>query len=229
MSALLRYFFLVAIIVCLLSGCGQGESRLKANIIRHQRALLQDKLAPTSTPPHPSVAVIEFYDVNCGYCHKMLPVMTAIMKHYPNVQYIFKEFPVFAKKWASSEYGAQMGLALYKSGGFTAFIAYHNRIFSSNKSDGKLTIHYVNTIAKEVAKQNAIPFARIIKSLPLLAQDLRDNVQLGINKLTLQGVPVIIVMPIKKATNDSISLFQGYASYHTLALALNIASKAGEK
>ncbi|MEX2127059.1 MAG: DsbA family protein [Xanthobacteraceae bacterium] len=40
------------------------------------------------------VALVEFFDYNCGYCKRALDDMTVLMKADPKIKFVLKEFPV---------------------------------------------------------------------------------------------------------------------------------------
>lgn len=66
----------------------------------------------------PDITVIEFFDYNCGYCHKALSSVRAVLRDDPNVRVIFAEMPILSQ---SSELAARWALAAHKQGRYLDF------------------------------------------------------------------------------------------------------------
>ena len=47
--------------------------------------------------PNGKIAVVEFFDYNCGFCKRALPDMMGLIKTYPNLKFVLKEFPVLGQ------------------------------------------------------------------------------------------------------------------------------------
>ena len=93
--------------------------------------------------------------------------MEKIVDANPNIQYIFKEFPIFGKRWESSQYAAEMGIAAYMLNGGDGYLKYHNAIFATGKDEGKLEVEDIKKIAAEVGidVEKAENLIKIDKSL----------------------------------------------------------------
>ena len=57
-------------------------------------ALLRDPADPVKGNPQGSVTVVEFFDVRCGYCRQMEPVMAELLKRDGGVRLVLKDLPV---------------------------------------------------------------------------------------------------------------------------------------
>lgn len=197
------------------------QAKLTANVMLNRATLVNDKITPTSHPAKAKVAVIEFYDLNCAYCHKIAPEISALMQANPDVEFVFKEFPIFATRWQSSQYGAEMELALYQLGGFKTFIAYHNAIFNSGKMEGQLKVSDINDFAQKAAKANQVNFAKAKMLAKSFAKHIAANMQLGARDIGFQGTPGVIVMPLHGTDATKVTVFPGYTTQTQLQQAID--------
>jgi protein-disulfide isomerase len=77
--------------------------------------ILKDKGIVGIGNPKGDVTVIEFFDYNCGYCKKMLPVLQEILKEDKKVRWVFIDLPILAE---SSTLAAKAAAAAEKQGKF---------------------------------------------------------------------------------------------------------------
>ena len=176
----------------------QREAQSKA-VLANQSELLNDNATPYVGSQNAKINVIEFFDYQCAYCSKMAPVVKNLQEHYPNVRFIFKETPIFGKRWAASEYAAEMGLEVFKHKGSQGYEQYHNGVYATGLMEGKLTTKAVDIQAK---KLGVTP-----KSLEYEAA-LKKNLHL-FSSLGFQGTPAFVVMPSKGANENNVTLVNG--------------------
>jgi protein-disulfide isomerase len=72
-----------------------AEAKERADAVKKNRALVYE--SPRGVVignPKGDVAVVEFFDYNCGYCKRALPDMDALLKSDPKLKFVMKEFPV---------------------------------------------------------------------------------------------------------------------------------------
>lgn len=188
----------------------EQESKQVSAVLEHADALLNTLQTPTVGPKDAKVAVIEFFDYNCLFCSKMAPVMEKIIDANPNIQYIFKEFPIFGKRWESSQYAAEMGIAAYMLNGGDGYLKYHNAIFATGKDEGKLEVEDIKKIAAEVGI-DVEKAENLIKERDI-AKNIEDDLALGTQKLGIQGTPAIVVMPITGANVDNTTVIPGFST-----------------
>jgi protein-disulfide isomerase len=51
--------------------------------------------APFKGPQEAPITIVEFSDFQCGYCKRVLPVLSQVMEHYPEkVKLAFRDFPI---------------------------------------------------------------------------------------------------------------------------------------
>ncbi|MFZ9036398.1 MAG: thioredoxin domain-containing protein [Francisellaceae bacterium] len=198
-----------------------------AGVLANQKMLLDDAKTPTVGPKDAKVAVIEFFDYQCVFCHKMAPAIEKIMENNPNVKYIFKEFPIFGQRWEASQYAAEMGIAAYMLDGSETYLKYHNAVFASGKDEGKLTKADVNKAATQagidVTKAQALITSKKVK------EDIASDMALGMSKLNIMGTPYVIVMPTSGADAGNITVIPGYAQEKDVQAAIDKASQIAAK
>jgi protein-disulfide isomerase len=66
-----------------------GKDPLAAN-----RALIDIKDAPVMGDPKASVTVVEYSDFECPVCRSLHDVMRGLLKSYPQVRVVFKDYPI---------------------------------------------------------------------------------------------------------------------------------------
>jgi len=65
--------------------------------------------------PDGDVTVVEFYDLRCPYCRRMLPVVADLLHSDPKVRLIYKDIPILGP---DSVLGARAVLAAQRQGGY---------------------------------------------------------------------------------------------------------------
>ncbi|WP_265502133.1 DsbA family protein [Paracoccus beibuensis] len=83
-------------------------------------ALERDPTAPVLGNPDGNITLTEFFDYNCGFCRKMLPVMQQLVRSDPDLRVVYREWPVFG---AGSEFAARASLASLPTGKYWRFHA----------------------------------------------------------------------------------------------------------
>jgi protein-disulfide isomerase len=70
---------------------------------------------PVAGNPDGDVTVVEFYDLRCPYCRRMLPVMAELLRKDPRIRLLYKDIPILGPP---SVLGARAVLAAQKQGGY---------------------------------------------------------------------------------------------------------------
>jgi protein-disulfide isomerase len=65
--------------------------------------------------PNGDVTVVEFTDVRCPYCRRMLPVLSDLLRRDPNVKLIYKEIPILGP---ASVLGTRAVMAAQRQNGY---------------------------------------------------------------------------------------------------------------
>ncbi|HGG6554725.1 TPA: DsbA family protein [Salmonella enterica subsp. diarizonae serovar 61:i:z] len=193
----------------------QQMQKMATAAITSQKALLQDKDAPSYGPADAGVVVVEFFDYQCVYCSHLAPVLKNIMKANPDVRFVFREWPIFARSWPESMSAARTGLQIWKQKGPEAYLAYHNGVYATGHFEGKLTDKDVSKVADSV-KFNA--------SVAVNVQDELDRTSSLAQKIGLQGTPGLIIIPAKNATPENTIVIPGMTTETALQAAIDKAS-----
>ncbi len=150
--------------------------------------------------PKGDVTIVEFMDYNCGWCHKSIKEVQALIAEDPNVRVVMKEFPIFG---AGSEYAARAALASVKQNKYWAF---HQALFGTS---GQVTAEVVDKVAKTVG----LDVAKMKTDMkdPAIDAELGKTQDLA-SALQFSGTPGFIV---------DTAVFPGYESKEKLMAAVN--------
>ncbi|ARP67131.1 MULTISPECIES: DsbA family protein [Mesorhizobium] len=91
---------------------------LRIRIPQRRDALLNDPASPIAGNPDGDIAVVSFFDYNCGVCRAAALDLQEALSNDPNVKLVFKELPVLGP---ASKFAARAALASYKQGKYQAF------------------------------------------------------------------------------------------------------------
>ncbi|WP_019616844.1 DsbA family protein [Psychromonas ossibalaenae] len=172
-----------------------------------EKALLHKEQLLNSNTPYlgnadGKVAVIQFFDYQCGYCQRLSPVMSELEISNPDVKFVMKETPIFAQRSEASGYAAQMGEKVFSQGGSEAYEKYHNAVFEKASSGSQLTVADIEKLV-EVSG-----FA--LSDLPQNdSKAVMENLNL-FSELGFQGTPAVVVMPIDNPTAENTSVIRGF-------------------
>ena len=73
-----------------------------ANPFAPARAKLQGAFGPSRGGPNPPIDIVEFSDLECPHCKKSQPILEKLAADFPQVRFIFQQFPLPASlhPWA---------------------------------------------------------------------------------------------------------------------------------
>jgi protein-disulfide isomerase len=91
------------------------EAAARAAISSAADALNRTPGDPIAGNPDAKVTVVEFYDVRCPYCRKMMPEEAEMLRANSDVKVIYKDIPILGP---GSMIGARAVLAAQKQGGY---------------------------------------------------------------------------------------------------------------
>ena len=94
---------------------GAQDAAARVAIGRAGNALARNPGDPLAGNPDGDITVIEFYDLRCPYCRRMLPVMTDLLARDGKIRLVFKDIPVLGPP---SVLGARAVLAAQRQGGY---------------------------------------------------------------------------------------------------------------
>src|SRR5579863_3020119 len=81
------------------------------------KQMLKNPGTPTVGSAKPDVIVVEYFDYNCPYCKKLVPVLNALLSQDRKVAILYKEWPILGDM---SMYGAASALAAGWQGKYRA-------------------------------------------------------------------------------------------------------------
>jgi protein-disulfide isomerase len=134
--------------------------------------------------PAGKIALVEFYDYNCGYCKRAFDDLGVLIKKNPDLRVILKEFPVLGP---NSIEAARVAHALRMQGGADKFWAFHQKLLTSRGQIGKAQ-------ALAAAKESGADMARLNKDLDSqeVNASLQEVMQMA-DALGLTGTPSYVV------------------------------------
>lgn len=185
-------------------------------VMDNLKPLTADPDTPVIGPADAHVAVIEFFDYQCVHCSNLAPTIEKVMKQRADVQYIFKEWPIFGGRWENSALAANRGLAIWKAAGAEAYLEYHNGIYRTGHIEGNLT-------ASDIEKATKPALLSAVKTKDMSAA-LERNDSLA-QALGLTGTPGLIVIPLKNATPAKITVIPGAVGAEQLMAAIDKAGR----
>jgi protein-disulfide isomerase len=103
-----------------------------------QKEILSAPASPSIGATAPEVTIVEYFDYNCPYCKRLVPVFHALLASDPTVALVYKDWPILS---AASIYAAHCALAAKWQGKYVqAHDALMNgpRLSSNEQVDGLL-------------------------------------------------------------------------------------------
>ena len=137
---------------------------------------------PSLGPDNAKIVIVEFIDYGCPYCRKMAPDILKLHERNPDVQIVFKEFPILGP---ASEQAARASLAAARQEGWLAF---HASLMASRTG---LTI---DESIREAALDANLDLDRLYTDMenPEIATIVDRNTRLG-ELLKVKGTPAIVL------------------------------------
>jgi protein-disulfide isomerase len=152
-------------------------------IAANRTALEQDPSSPVAGNAQGDVTVVEFFDYQCGYCKKALPVVQELLKTDPNVRWVFKDLPILGP---DSVTAAQAAAAAWQIAP-DKYLPFHVALMESR---GELNEARVLELARKVG----IDADRLkqAKADPAIAEKLSRTLELA-KKLQINGTPAFVI------------------------------------
>lgn len=184
------------------------KERFKENIVA-KKADIYTASTPFAGNEKGDTVIVEFFDYNCGYCHRAVDDVTKIIEEDKNVKVLFKDLPILSE---SSVEASRWALAAQKQG---KYLEYHVALM---KHQGQKTADELARLAKDVGLD-------VEKARKDAAEDKGIRTQLEQNMalardLGVNGTPAFII-------GDHLA--PGYMGYDGLKSAVADARKGGKK
>lgn len=176
-------------------------SALTRRVITQREALLENSSAPHTGPDGATVMVMAFYDYRCLPCGKMDAVIAQMMHDFPQVRFVFFDWPMAGAGWSVSETASAIAVALWQQQGDAVWQQYHLTLFSMAQQQGKVEVEDIARVVK--AMHIAVPEKQAITQ----ARRVLSRSALLARRLQLSNLPTVIVMPVQGATMHNTSVF----------------------
>ena len=144
-------------------------------------ALLRNPADPVAGNPKGDVTLVEFFDVRCPYCRRMLPVFEALLKQDGNIKVVYKDLPVLGP---ASIAGAKALMASQNQGGY---IKLHALLMAANPAMDEATL-------KAASDKAGLDWARLKRDMEAPEIKARIDANLALSRqLDIQGTPAYII------------------------------------
>lgn len=131
--------------------------------------------------PKGKVALVEFFDYNCGYCKRAFPDVMKMIKGDKDLKLVMKEFPILGP---GSVYAARAALASRKQG---KYWEYHLAMMAH---EGRID----EAVADQIAEATGLDLKKLKADMEAeeVNQVITRNMQLA-DSLKIQGTPAFII------------------------------------
>ncbi len=161
------------------------ETAERAKVLDTQKAAIFDSKYQTVVGnPKGSITLVEFFDYNCGYCRRALGDLSKLVKDFPDLRVVLKEFPVLGQP---SLEAAMVASALRNQVSGEKYWDFHQKLFALRGQIGK-------TQAMAAARDLGADMDRLDKDMK--APETMAGIQevMGVaDKLSLSGTPAWIL------------------------------------
>ena len=159
----------------------QKTSAAQGTIGEVSQALFRNPADAVAGNPNGDVTVVEFYDVRCPYCRRMVPVVAELLRRDPNVRFVYKDFPILGP---ASTLGARALLAAQKQDGYSRL---HAILMNGGPNIDQDAL-------RAAAGKAGLDWNRLQRDMadPEIQARISANLALG-RKLDLQGTPAYVI------------------------------------
>jgi protein-disulfide isomerase len=161
----------------------EAKTKADAAMVKYKDALFNDPDAPTVGAKDADVVIVEFFDYHCGYCRRMVPAVTQLLKEDKKVRFIFKEFPILSEDSVNASRAALAVNRIAKD----KYFDYHQALM---KIEGKYDEKALLDAGKKLGISSDKLKAEMAKPevTAILDKDREMGAELGVT-----GTPAIIV------------------------------------
>ena len=158
----------------------EEQARVQAAIRENGDVLRAHPMSPVSGNTAGDVTVVEFFDYQCGYCKRALPVMEALLETDANVRVVWKEFPILGPV---SVFAARASMAANRQG---RYYPLHLALMMEPQLTEQKII--------EIADRTGLDLERLRQDMADPAiQSYLDETQALARKLGIGGTPAFVV------------------------------------
>jgi len=160
----------------------RAEAEAHADVVGKLAGELQHAPGdPVAGNPNGAITLVEFSDVRCPYCRRMLPTLAQLLAANKDVRLVYKDLPVLGP---GSTLGARAELAADRQGGYARM---HDLLMTGS-----------STITEDVIKADALKAGLNWQQLQADMQSADVSARINANlalahQLALQGTPAYVV------------------------------------
>ncbi len=157
------------------------EAAARAAIGQMGPALTKGPGDPIAGNPQGDVTVVEFYDLRCPYCRKMLPVVAQLLQSDAKIRLVYKDIPILGP---ASLLGAKAVLAAQKQGGYQKL---HDLIMAGPPAITETTL-------RADAGRAGLDWDKLQHDMndPEIEKRLNENLDLA-HQLGIEGTPAYVI------------------------------------
>ena len=157
------------------------QAATRAAVASATPALLATPGDPVEGAAHGDVTLVQFYDLRCPYCRKMLPTMAALIAHDPNLRIVDKDIPILGP---ASVLGARAVLAAERQDGYAKL---RDALMAG-------TPNITEDVVRAAAIDSGLDWPRLRRDMddPAIAARLEANVALA-HSLGIDGTPAFAI------------------------------------
>ncbi len=147
------------------------------------KAILDQPEVAMAGARHPDVTVVEYFDYNCGYCKKLIPILRVLLAEDPKLAIVYKDWPIFG---GTSVYAARCAVAAQWQG---KYLIAHDALMKAGRISEDAQVDAILSGA-------GIDVVRLQRDLKTYASKiaailLRNDAEA--KALELQGTPGIVI------------------------------------
>jgi len=157
----------------------RAEAQTRA-IATNARALFEDATAPFKGNPQGRVTLVEFFDVRCGFCKQLHPVMDQLIRREADVRVVLLDLPILGPP---SLLGARALLAAHRQG---RYVPLYDALL-------RLREEVSEPVLRREAERAGLDWPRLRREMDDAGVMGRIERNLGLAQaLGIQGTPAII-------------------------------------
>jgi protein-disulfide isomerase len=177
----LALWLAAAALQCLLSVASAQD--LEIITLAGQKQMLANPGTDPAGARNPDVTIVEYFDYNCPYCKKLVPVLQALLAQDPKIALIYKDWPILS---AVSVYASSCAIAAGWQG---KYLAAHDALMNAphlSQNDQVEAILQTAGVNIDALNKDRTSHAKEIDAL-LVRNDEEAHA------LTLKGTPGLVI------------------------------------
>jgi len=155
------------------------------------RAKLQAADGPTRGPQTPAISIVEFSDLQCPHCKAAQPIVEKLAADFPQVRYIFQQFPLPATLHPWALKAAEYSDCAAHMNNNDAFWKYTDSIFADQDS---INVATADDKLKELATAAGLDAQKVAAcaAAPLAEARVKKSLDLG-QSLDVNQTPTVFI------------------------------------